>query len=876
MNKQKATPVIHQYLSIKKKYPDAILFFRMGDFYEMFFEDAEKASKILEITLTARNKKNESSVPMCGVPYRNAQGYLARLIDHGCKVAICDQLEDSSKAKGLVKRDVVRVVTPGMILEDELLDASANNYIMSLAFCEKLQTTGISYLDISTGTFRVSEAYDFISLADEIQKVSPSEILISENSKTHAFYQELIKIFSEKSISYIDNNAFEHSLAIEILNQQFQTLSLKGFGCENLTAGICAAGALIYYVRETQKQGIEHITHIETYFSSDYLAIDDLTCRNLELFNNIQTRDKTGTLIEVLDCTVTSMGGRLLKQWLRYPLLDIDEINLRLDAVEESKNSIHLVKDIRKYLKTVYDMERLGNKISMGRSNARDLVALKQSLQTLPQIWSLLSVFETPMFKQKGYFNFDSLTKLIESAIREDAPLTVNDGGLIKTGYSKELDELVSVSRDGKGWIAGLEARERGKTGINTLKVSYNKVFGYYIEVPKSRSGSVPDDYVRKQTLVNAERYITDELKRFEYKVVGAQEKRAALEYELFNEIRKKIAQHNLQIQKTSDFIATIDCILSLAFIADHNNYKKPDINHQGKIIIEDGRHPVVEKLISGERFVPNSIKMDNDAEQVLIITGPNMAGKSTVLRQTALIVIMAQIGSFVPAKKASICITDKIFTRIGALDNLSSGQSTFLVEMQETANILNNATSKSLVILDEIGRGTSTYDGLSIAWAVAEYLHDLKQNGVKSLFATHYHELTELAMSKPKVKNYNVSVKEWNDEIIFLRRLVEGGVNRSYGIQVARLAGIPVSVIDRAKKILFNIENDKLVSNRLYAVYDKKKCSGKASKQLDLFRKPEQMLMDRLKTVDILKMTPLEALNYLNELKEQALNGSF
>jgi DNA mismatch repair protein MutS len=871
MAQANVTPVIHQYLSIKKKYPDAILFFRMGDFYEMFFEDAKKASKILEITLTSRNKKNESPVPMCGVPFRAAQGYLARLIEHGCKVAICDQLEDASKAKGIVKRDVVRVVTPGMIIEDTLLDGKTNNYVMSLSTCNNV--VGISCLDISTGTFRVSETIDFTAATNEIHRVSPSEIIMPENSKNDWFYDSIIDVLPEKSITLIDKNAFELAAAREILTDQFQTLSLQGFGCEHLNAGICAAGALIYYVRETQKQKVEHLTNIETYFFDDYLLIDDLTCRNLELFNNLQAGNKQGTLIDVLDCTITSMGGRLLKQWLRYPLMDIDKINSRLNAVEESKERIHLTKDIRKCLSTVYDIERLGNKISMGHSNARDLVALKRSLQTLPSLWSYLSDFEAYEFQQESHFNFEAIVTRIESAIREDAPLTIHDGGLIKPGYSKDLDELVSISQNGKKWIADLEAQQKQATGINSLKVGYNKVFGYFIEVPKTRSMSVPDNYIRKQTLVNAERYITDELKRFEYNVLGAHEKRTALEYELFDELRSEITEHNHQIQKTAKFIAKIDCIISMAYIADQNHYKKPHMNHEGQIIIEEGRHPVVEKLIAGERFVPNDITINNQTEQVLIITGPNMAGKSTILRQTALIVLMAQMGSFVPVKKASLCITDKIFTRIGALDNLSSGQSTFLVEMQETANILNNSTSKSLVILDEIGRGTSTFDGLSIAWAVAEYLHDLRQHGVKSLFATHYHELTELAQTKPKVKNYNVAVKEWNDEIIFLRKLVAGGTNRSYGIQVARLAGVPGTVIERAKKILFDIENDTSISDRSHVLADKEAIFKKGHQQLDLFRKPGHVLIDRLKKIDISKMTPLEALNYLNQLKEQAEN---
>ncbi|MBW1841607.1 MAG: DNA mismatch repair protein MutS, partial [Deltaproteobacteria bacterium] len=785
MSFSKTTPMIKQYLSIKEKYADAILFYRMGDFYEMFFEDAELASRILEITLTARNKKNEFPIPMCGVPFKAAKGYIARLIEHGHKVAICEQVEDPASAKGLVKRDVVRVVTPGMILDDELLDGSADNYVLALA--GKNDTAGISYLDISTGTFRVTETEDIHSLLDEILRVSPSEVLFPESFKNDPFFTPILKAMSEKSITFLNDSVFEFSSGRERLIEQFNTVSLEGFGCEEMKAGVSAAGALIFYVLETQKQKIRHITGIETYSLGNYLLLDDVSCQNLELLRNIRTGTKQGTLISVLDRTVTSMGGRLLNRWIRYPLLDLREIQSRLDAVEEAKKNADIRERIRESLKSMYDLERLGSKITMGHSNARDLVALRRSLNRLPDIWTSLSYLKSDSFKcDLDIDALGALANLIGSAIREDAPPSVNEGGIIKTGFNPALDELIGISRDGKSWLAELEVREKEETGITSLKVRYNKVFGYYLEVPKTRSKEVPENYVRKQTLVNAERYITDELKQYETKVLGAEERRAVLEYQIFNDIRREVVKENTRIQEVAQFIAVLDCLLNLAQIADQNDYHRPEINIDGQIIIEDGRHPVVEKMITGERFVPNSIRVDDNENQILVITGPNMAGKSTVLRQVALLVLMAQMGSFVPAGRVSITITDKIFTRVGALDNLSQGQSTFLVEMQETANILNNATGRSLIIMDEIGRGTSTFDGLSIAWAVVEFLHDLRGSGVKTLFATHYHELTELSHTKPRVKNYNIAVKEWNDQIIFLRKLVEGGTNRSYGIQVA------------------------------------------------------------------------------------------
>ena len=868
MNPPKTTPMIKQYLSIKQQYPDTILFYRMGDFYEMFFEDAEKASRLLEITLTSRNKKEETPVPMCGVPYKAARGYIARLIDQGYKVAICDQVEDPSKAKGLVKREVVRVITPGMIVENELLTATVNNYILALAYHD--DTFGIACLDISTGTFRLTESTDLIQIIDEILRISPSEILLPQSAKDAPLFSGVIQAFAGKAISFMEENAFDYHRGRKRLLQQFNTLSLEGFGCEHLRTGVRAAGALLGYVKQTQKQEIKHINGVESYSLNNFLVIDDLSCRNLEIMKNIQTDSRQGTLLGIIDRTVTAMGGRLLKKWLRYPHIDIQKINTRLDAVQEIKDKMHLRRSIRDELKSVYDLERLGSKITMGHCNARDLIALKRSLHALPIIKDHLTSLQSAYFNWRDSpDNLKHLADLIEKAIREDAPPTIHEGRLIKTGYHSQLDEFVNISRDGKGWLARLEVRERQAIGVNSLKVRYNKVFGYYIEVPKSRSEAVPAHYVRKQTLVNAERYITDELKTFESKVLEAEELRATLEYEIFNRIRKAVEKNNADIQRVAGFIARLDCLLNFAEIADLNGYCRPELNAEGYIHIEEGRHPVVEKMITAERFVPNSVVADNSQNQILIITGPNMAGKSTVLRQVALLVLMAHMGCFVPAKSASICITDRIFTRVGALDNLSQGQSTFMVEMQETANILNNSTAQSLVIMDEIGRGTSTFDGLSIAWAVAEYLHDIHGCGVKTLFATHYHELTDLALTKPRVKNYNIAVKEWNDEIIFLRKLVEGGTNRSYGIQVARLAGVPGSVLKRAKKVLSNIEKGGHDPDGSPVITRGETESKPGQEQLKLFRKPEDFITEKLNRLDISKMTPLDALTFLNHLQE-------
>jgi DNA mismatch repair protein MutS len=859
--------MIKQYLAIKGEYPDAILFYRMGDFYEMFFEDAETASRILEITLTSRNKNDESPVPMCGVPHRAAATYIARLIENGYKVAVCDQVEDPATAKGLVKREVVRVITPGMIIDAEFLDARANNFILAVA--RSAGMSGLAYLDISTGTFRVTESADFEAVLDEARRVAPKEILLPESARNDPSQAWTGRLFGDVALTHVEDKAFEYRRGYERLTAQFQTLSLEGFGGEHFKAGVSAAGALMFYVAETQRQKTAHITRLESYSLENCLVVDEISRQNLELTRNIRTGSRRGTLLAVLDQTRTAMGARLFQGWLRNPLREREAIERRQAAVAEGKDKVLVRRQLREQLKAVHDIERVGSKTVMNQANARDLVALKQSLAMLPAVWATLSELSAELFRPaETVDDLSGLAGLIERSMREDAPPTVNEGHLIKPGFNAELDELVRIIRDAKGYLAQLERREKELTGINTLRVSYNKVFGYYIEVPKTRAASVPGHYVRKQTLVNAERYITDELKTFESRVLGAEEQRVALEHRLFQEVCAEAARHHPKIQAVARFLAQLDCLLSLAEVADQNDYCRPEILADGRIHIEEGRHPVVEKMISGERFVPNTIVMDDAENQVLVITGPNMAGKSTVLRQVALLVIMAQMGSFVPARRAAIGVVDRIFTRVGALDNLSQGQSTFMVEMQETANILNNATEKSLVILDEIGRGTSTFDGLSIAWAVAEHLHDLNQKGVKTLFATHYHELTDLADQKPRVQNFNIAVKEWNDEIIFLRKLVPGGTNRSYGIQVARLAGIPPAVIRRAKKILYGIESGEHGAPVTVATG---RSAPPGPVQLDLFRKSETQVLERLRTVDLDKLTPLESMNLLSLLQEMA-----
>ena len=870
------TPMMKQYLAIKSEHPDALLFYRMGDFYEMFFEDAEVASPVLEIALTSRNKNDEFPVPMCGVPYRAAQGYIAKLIDQGFKVAICDQTEDASQAKGLVRREVVRVITPGMIVEDALLDEKTHNFI--LAICRRENDIGLSYLDISTGTFRLTQSDNLDVIRDEIIRISPREFLLPESLQQDTALDAFQHLFNGKAVSYTQDLHFEYRSAREKLIRQFQTFSLEGFGCETLVAGVGAAGALIAYVQESQKQAIDHVRGIETYMQSQFLTVDDVSCRNLELMQTIQGDTRKGTLLSVLDRTVTAMGGRRLKNWMRYPLMGIETIQLRLNAVDEAKTRIQLTHRVRESLKKIGDLERLGSKIVMGRCNARDLLSLRTSLEALPEIYDALAAFKADLFSWESHGpcldELGNLAALIQRAIREDAPPVIHDGGMIKPGFDAKLDEWIQISQDGKGWLTRLEVEQRQATGIQSLKVRFNKVFGYYIEISKNQSKSVPAHYIRKQTLVNAERYITGELKEFESKILSAESERSALEHQIFMDICQAAAANHKLIHRVADFIAQLDCLMNLADIADQHDYIRPEIRTDGVLAIEDGRHPVVEQMLAGGRFVPNTISMDDTQNQVLIITGPNMAGKSTVLRQVALQVLMAQMGSFVPARSAAISLIDRIFTRIGALDNLSSGQSTFMVEMEETANILNSATHQSLVIMDEIGRGTSTYDGFSIAWAVVSHLHELKGKGVKTLFATHYHELTALERLNSRVKNFNISVKEWQDQIIFLRKLVEGGASRSYGIQVARLAGIPESVISHAKVILQDIEDESHHFPDASRTGNRKKSPRPAPVQLALFSDIETVIVDKLKKIEIATMTPLEALNCLSELRDQALKG--
>ncbi len=877
---------MEQYLAIKESYKDAILFYRMGDFYEMFLEDAKKAAAILEIALTSRNKNDDTPVPMCGIPYKAADNYIAKLIGNGCKVAVCEQMEDAAATKGLVKRQVVRVITPGMILNEELLDKTSNNFLLALSKTQDV--AGIAYLDISTGTFKTTQVESRqskipLELIDEALKVDPKEILLPSTFKNDPVYKHIRQAFEGRQITYLEKTAFDVEEAKERLLNKFKTRSLEGFGAENLFASISAAGAILSYIQDTQMRDTTHLFQIIPYDMKNFLVIDDRSCKNLEILTNIQTLDKKGTLIHVLDRTVTAMGSRLIKTWLRYPLIDKNKIRRRLDCIEEITRASHIHQLIITHLKSVYDLERLGSKISMGQGNARDLIALKNSLKKLPLLFKELSLFKSSLLNGKDLEDQEmilnelgSLAGLIEEAIREDATHLLNEGGLINDGYNPELDELLLISRDGKSWIAKTETTEKEKTKLSSLKIKYNKVFGYFIEVSKAQSNSVPDHYIRKQTLVNAERFITDEMKQVESTILNAQDKRNALEYSIFCTIRDKVISKAALILKMADFIAGVDVLQGLALAASENGYTKPVINDLNTISIEDGRHPVVEKLIKGERYVPNSIEMDDMENQILLITGPNMAGKSTVLRQVALTVLMAQMGSFVPAQKASLGIVDRIFTRVGALDNLSAGQSTFLVEMEETANIVNNATQKSLVILDEIGRGTSTYDGMSIAWAVAEHLHDLNNKGVKTLFATHYHELIKLEDIKPRIKNFNIAVKEFNDNIVFLRRLVKGGTNKSYGIQVARLAGMPDVVIDNAKHILSGIEqkNNTDIPKPLPQKTKKKgkKREKKDDNQLELFNYNEQSIKKMLEKIDISSITPLEAINLLNDLKQKSI----
>jgi DNA mismatch repair protein MutS len=863
------TPAMRQYLEIKKEHEDCILFFRMGDFYEMFFEDAITASKALEITLTSRNKGKEDSIPLCGIPYHAASSYIAKLIEQGFKVAVCEQMEDPKLAKGVVKRDVVRIITPGLYVDADKLNAKENNFLASLTCVD--QTMGLAFLDISTGEFRVTESADRDFFMAEVGGLDFREAILEEGKGKNVF-KSLLQTMTDCRINYFPADYFDHDTAIGCLKSYFPEGQLGRIDMANHPAATAAAGAVLRYVTETQKDHLNHINAIEWYEMANCLILDDIARRNLELFATIADNKKEGSLFHMIDKTVTPMGGRRLRWWLSYPLVDPERIRERLAAVYEIKNQHLLRGNLAKALAGIYDLERLASRVSMGVANGRDLIALKNSLHVLPDIRSLLEATESQLLSHifLGVDAMPDILSLIEKSIAEDAPLTVREGGIIKEGYDAKLDELLDISRNGKQWIAALEQKERKRTGINSLKVGFNSVFGYYIEITKSHTAPVPDDYVRKQTLVNAERYINQELKEYEYTVLNAEDRRKEREYDLFVEIRESIAGDIKRIQSTASLIADLDAIVSLAEVAERYNYCCPMIDAEDRIDIKDGRHPVVERMPLADGFVPNDVELDLDKNRFLVITGPNMAGKSTYIRQIALIVILAQMGSFVPAAEARIGVVDRLFTRIGASDSLTRGQSTFMVEMSEVANILQNATPRSLIILDEVGRGTSTFDGLSIAWAVAEYIHDAKHIGARTLFATHYHELTDLAVTKKGVKNYNIAVKEWGDRIIFLRKIMEGGTNRSYGIQVARIAGVPEEVITRSREILNNLEKGELDEIGMPKIARGRKTASKDRAQLNLFAEEEDMIVRELKELDVLNMTPLEALQKLTDLKDK------
>ena len=856
--------MIKQYLQIKSQYPDAILFFRMGDFYEMFFEDARVGSRELDIALTSRDKGQKDSVPLCGVPYFAAETYISRLLQKGYKVALCDQVEDPKLAKGIVKREVIRVFTPGLVTDPIQLGTGENNYLMG--FCAEGEVFGLAFLDISTGELKACQISGFEPFLSEALRNEPKEILSLKRFQEHSCFEEFKKNFENGLITYLEELKFDAvSSSIEI---EWSSILQKA------PLAAQAVRMVLHYAEENQKKPLSHIRPISFYQVQDFMIVDEMTKRNLELTQSIFEQGKRDSLFWVLDETMTLMGSRTLKQWLNYPLMDIKEIERRLEGVSELKEKKIERKQLRESLRGIQDIERLASRIFLGHANARDLIGLKNSLQTLPILKANLQPFDASIIRESesGIENFGDLFQLLESSIVDNPPLTIKEGGIIKPNYDKELDALREIGKEGKGWILQLEAEERKKTGISSLKVRYNQVFGYYIEVTKSNLHLVPEHYVRKQTLVNAERFITPELKEFETKVLGAEEAICQLEYRLFEEIRKRVSDETPRLQRTASTIAVIDILTSMAEIADRYDYVRPIVDEGDEILICDGRHPVLERMGLSERFVPNDTQMNTQEHQILIITGPNMAGKSTYLRQVALIILMAQMGCFVPAKEARIGIVDRIFTRIGALDNIMRGQSTFMVEMMETARILNQATSRSLVILDEIGRGTSTFDGLSIAWAVAEYLHDHPSLRPKTLFATHYHELTELVLTKERVKNYNVAVKEWGGEIIFLRKIVEGGTNRSYGIQVARLAGLPQKVIDRAKEILSNLEKGELDATGMPKIAKTKMAVSKREPPLQpsLFTMPDP-IRSELKKIKTDQLTPIEALNILDELKKKA-----
>ena len=876
------TPMMKQYMQTKEEYKDCILFYRLGDFYEMFFDDALTASKELEITLTGKNCGLEERAPMCGIPYHAVDSYLNRLVSKGYKVAICEQVEDPKTAKGIVKREVIRVVTPGTNLDTQGLDETKNNYIMCIVYMA--DRYGLSVADVTTGEYLVTELDSQTKLMDELYKFMPSEIVCNE-----AFYMSGLDLDDLKNrlhmaIYSLEAWYFDDALCRETLQEHFKVASLEGIGLSDYECGMIASGALLKYLEETQKNSLSHMSRLTRYATGNYMVMDSATRRNLELVETLREKQKRGSLLWVLDKTKTAMGARTLRKYVEQPLIDKESIVKRLDAVAELKDNAICREEIREYLNPVYDLERLVGKITYQSANPRDLIAFQSSLSMLPSVKCILKDMESDLLKEiyEELDPLEELCDLVGRAIQEEPPLAMKEGGIIKDGYNEEVDRLRKAKSEGKNWLADLETKEREKTGIKNLRIRYNKVFGYYLEVTNSFKDLVPDYYTRKQTLANAERYIIPELKELEDTILGAEDKLCALEYELYCEVRNTIAAELTRIQRTAKAVAKLDVIASLALVAERNNYVRPKINEKGVIDIRDGRHPVVEKMIPNDMFIANDTYLDDKKQRISIITGPNMAGKSTYMRQAALIVLMAQLGSFVPASSANIGLVDRIFTRVGASDDLASGQSTFMVEMNEVANILRNATSKSLLILDEIGRGTSTFDGLSIAWAVVEYISNSKLLGAKTLFATHYHELTELEGKISNVNNYCIAVKEKGDDIVFLRKIVKGGADKSYGIQVAKLAGVPDPVINRAKEIVEELVTADITGKVKDIAVQGSETKKKTQKKLDEVDLTQFSLFDtvkdddvlnELKELDISHMTPMDAMNKLYQLQNKLRN---
>ena len=871
IDKEKCSPMMQKYLETKEKYPDTILFYRLGDFYEMFFDDAILVSRELEITLTGKDCGLEKRAPMAGVPFHAAENYIAKLVAKGYKVAICEQLEDPKTTKGMVKRGVIKVVTPGTVVESNMLEERKNNYIMSIY---KVGIYfGIAISDISTGEFyasKIRETNNFALLLDEISRFTPSEIIVNEMmNESKAEIASIKTRFPDTYINKCEESYFSEN--IQSVKDKFTLKDINSNEIENLQDNIleiCAINALVSYIENTQMTDLSHINTITIYHVLKYMALDINARRNLEITEKLRDKSKKGTLLWVLDKTSTSMGGRLLRRWLNDPLIDENEINKRLNSVEELKNNVMLRGDIIENLKKIYDIERLAGKMAYGNANARDMITLKNSLLKLPETKKILQNVKTNYLKEI-YENIDELQdiyELIDKSITDDPPMNTKDGGYIKIGFDEEIDKLKLATTDGKSWLMKLEKEEKEKTGIKSLKVGFNKVFGYYIEVTNTYKNLVPETYIRKQTLTNGERYITEELKNIENQILGAEEKVVKLELEAFKKIREEIADNVKRLQKTAEAVSILDVLSSFAQVAEDMNYCKPVINKDGIIDIKEGRHPVIEKMLPTGEFIANDTYLDKNENRLSIITGPNMAGKSTYMRQVALITLMAQVGSFVPAQSAVIGVVDKIFTRVGASDDLSMGQSTFMVEMMEVAAILKEATSNSLIILDEIGRGTSTFDGLSIAWAVAEYIADINKCGAKTLFATHYHELTELENKLEGIKNYSIAVKEKGEDIIFLRKIVKGGTDESYGVHVARLAGVPKEVTKRANQILNTLERKSIIGSKKEEKEDKKQVTG----QLGMFNFKLAEIAQELDKVNLNELTPIDALNTLVKIKEK------